>query len=130
MRFSTKVERNVVKSFIQKDKTITCPVKAEYYALIDSVILSALCVVDNGDSYHIQGMRTAKENRGRGYATELLRYVLTQYKDKPICADCLMYSKNIFLRLGFTQVEEVVKGNHREWRMRMEAKNGKTKNRD
>ena len=107
-----------VKSFIQKDKTITCPVKGDYYTLIDEYeILSTLCIVDCGDFYHVQSMRTARENRGKGYSTELLKYAIGHYTDKPIKADCLIYSKNIFLRLGFNQMSKRIVGKHMEYVM-------------
>ena len=133
MRFITQIERNAVKDFIQKDKTITCPRKGDYYAMIDmdkNEILTALCIVDAGTYYHVQSMRTAKENRRKGYSTRLLEEVVNdkRYSDKPICADCLIYSKNIFARVGFMQVKEFTKGNHKEWSMRREAVNGKAKN--
>lgn len=128
MRFATKVDRIIVKSFIQKDKKITCPIKGDYYALIeDEKILSALCIVNCDEHYHVQGMRTEKENRHKGYSTELLRYAITQYQDKPIKADCLIYSKNIFLRLGFAQICEKKVGTHVEYVMTKEVNYGKAK---
>lgn len=122
MWFATKVERFIVKDFIQKDKTITCPIKGDYYALIDvdtMQILSALCVTDQREKlgyYRVQGMRTAKENRGKGYSTELLKYALSQYKGL-IHADCLEASKGIFQKLGFELKEKCNVGKHIEYRM-------------
>ena len=122
MRFATKVERNVVKEFIQKDKTITCPIKGDYYAYIDGRtfdILSALCIVDCNEKlgyYRVQGMRTAKENRHHGYSSEVLKYALSQYSGL-VHADCLLASKGIFEKIGFHLVLEKNVGNHIEYQM-------------
>lgn len=66
-------------------------------------------------------MRTEKHNRKKGYSSELLIYAMSQYNDKPIYADALIYSKNIFLRLGFRLIAEINKGNHVEYQMIKEA---------
>ena len=119
MRFATKIERAYVKSFIQKDKTITCPKVGDYYALIDSEtgeILSALCVTHQPEYWRVQGMRTEKQNRGKGYATELLTYALKQYSGL-VHSDCLKMSKGIFEKLGFQLVCEHNMGNHIEYQM-------------
>ena len=74
-------------------------------------------------------MRTEKKNRKKGYASELLRYAISQYVDKPIYADALIYSRNIFLRLGFRLIAEVDKGTHIEYQViKGGDTGGKTKN--
>lgn len=128
MRKAQKVNRDIVKAFIQKDKTITCPIKGDYYALIgdNGEILSALCVTDQREKlgyFRIQGMRTAKENRGKGYSTELLRYALSHYEGI-VHADAMTMSKGIFNKLGFKLLEVDESGNHIEYRMER-VNNGK-----
>ena len=119
MRFATKIDRAFVKEFIQKDKTITCPKVGDYYALLDSEsweVLSALCVTKQPDYYRVQGMRTERHNRGKGYATELLTYALKQYNGL-VHSDCLKMSKGIFEKMGFRLICEHDIGSHIEYQM-------------
>ena len=149
MRKIAQVDRDFVKSFIQKDSTITCPRNGEYYALLDDggEILSALCVTDHradAGCYMIQSMRTARINRKKGYSTALVKYVIASpaYKDAPIRAHALNLSKDIFSRCGFRLISVEMVRNHLEWFVekthnigqnedeRMMSNYGKTEDRD
>lgn len=117
MRFITEIERPAVKDFIMADKTIRCPVKGDFYAMIDSdstEILSALCITDHlGDCghYRVNEMRTERKNRGRGFSTKVLQYAIRQdkYKGHIIHANALAYSKGIFEKNGFSLIYTVEK---------------------
>lgn len=122
-RFATKTERHVVKAFIQKDKTIRCPEKGQYYALIDAdnnELLSALCVTDHRKDlgyYKVNGMRTEKKHRKHGYSSELLAFALSQpeYRGNIIHANALSFSKGIFERFGFKLISVQNVAKHKEY---------------
>lgn len=138
MRFVTEVERSVVSDFIKKDKTIRCPIKGDFYAMLDSdtgAVISALCITNHLSDcghYRINGMRTAKENRKNGFSTQVLSYALRQpkYSGHVIHANALSYSKHIFERLGFHMIEIANVAGHDEYRFERVIGDGSTEERD
>ena len=104
MRASCSVQEisyETARGFIRGEKSLILKRDYKYYALINSDQIVSALAVKEAQKIKVHCNYTPPTQRGKGYFTKLLLFIIERYKNYEITADCLDASKDIYLRCGF-----------------------------
>ena len=102
-----RIDYNSIKNIKIETYGVDIVDRGIYYAYLkDEKIVSIINITENKYYYKLHCNYTLPEYRGKGYFTELLKYILNIYYDKTLKADCLESSYKIYAKLGFNQKKE------------------------
>lgn len=99
-----ELDYNYIRGLNIKSKDLIFPSNSLYFGLFEGdAIVSLLALKISKNRAKLQANYTFPEHRRKGYFTKLLEYVIINYKQFDIYADCLNSSVNIYKKLGFEQ---------------------------
>ena len=97
-----EISFEIAKDFSKHEKNLILKSDYTYQALIvDGSVVSMLGYKEKGNYIKLHCNYTPDHLRGNGYFSILLKETINSKLKKTFIADCLLASKNIYLKAGF-----------------------------
>lgn len=84
----------------------TDPATEHLWVEVDGEVAACLRILDDGVAARIGRVATAQENRGHGYAAQLMRMALGRIGDRPTVLEAQAYLEEWYGRFGFERAGE------------------------